>query len=58
MSRRFFVPADARARSKMLAAHLEESARKLGQKSQQRWQATHLKVPPVHGHRSDRPTSG
>ncbi len=57
MSTDSHLPADARARRAMLAAHLEKSARKMREKSQPRWQATHLKLPPVHGNQAKRPES-
>lgn len=57
MSTVFHIPDDARARREMLAAHLEQSARKMREKGQQRWQATHLKLPPVHGNQAKRPQS-
>lgn len=49
------LPPDAQARRKMLAAHLEQSARKAKETEQRHWQATHLKLPPVHGNRPPRP---
>jgi hypothetical protein len=55
MSHGFHIPADARARSKMLAAHLEEAARKIQDRQQQCWQAKHLKVPPANAKRGGRP---
>lgn len=53
----FHIHADARARRAMLAAHLEQSSRKMREKSQQRWRATHLKLPPAHGHLAKRSQS-
>ena len=58
MSQDFHVPADARARGKMLAAHLEESTGKASKKSLPRRPVTHMKVPPTHGKHGNRSQSG
>ncbi len=55
MSTFFHLPPDAQARRRMLAAHLEQTARKNAQTGQQRWQATHLKLPRTHGNQTQRP---
>lgn len=55
MSHGFHVPPDARARSKMLSAHLEESNRKHKEVNQQLWQSRHLKTPPANHREGGKP---